>query len=281
MASDTNGVNSIKLPVIDISPWLSTNSDNVSSEINNEATQLLRTETVEKVKHACETVGFFIVQVPNNLQEKSALFIKNAAESARIFFKERNQCKRLQCAAKKGDTIGAYGYFPMLSESLGYVANVDKRPDIREAFSMGPILPLSERLQEKLDSAKKRLEGSENTDKQQKEADECFCNVMDFCYEPTPWPHEHPSKNEVNATQFQEDLCHFYEFTSKIALITSKIMAQALDLDENHFTEACSDGEHCNSARAIWYPKITDDYEIGENQMRCGAHSDTGLLTLL
>ena len=71
MMSDTNGINSIQLPVIDISPWLSTNTDHNSSVNNNEATQLLRTETVEKVKHACETVGFFIVQVPNNLQKKT------------------------------------------------------------------------------------------------------------------------------------------------------------------------------------------------------------------
>ena len=76
MTSDAKGVNSIQLPVIDISPWLITNSD-----INSDVTQSLRIESIEKVKHACETVGFFIVQVPNILQEKSTLIIKNAAES--------------------------------------------------------------------------------------------------------------------------------------------------------------------------------------------------------
>ena len=58
-------------------------------------------------------------------------------------------------------------------------------------------------------------------------------------------------------------------------------MALALGFSENHFTEACSDGEHCNSARAIWYPKIEEKFQVAENQMRCGEHSDTGLLTLL
>ena len=118
--------------------------------------------TVEKVKQACETVGFFVIVIPTALECKSEKTITNAAKSARQFFKEETPEKRLECAAKKGNRTGAYGYFPMLSESLGYAANVDKKPDVREAFSMGPIVPLSGRLQRKLDNGKRRWPANVN-----------------------------------------------------------------------------------------------------------------------
>ena len=279
--------NSIELPIVDITPWLtdfdddrgkdSTSPDSTPKFQGKIANEYHRLATVEKVKQACETVGFFVVSIPTSLKDKSAKIIKNASSSARMFFKEETQDKRLECAAKKGSSTSAYGYFPMLSESLGYAANVDKKPDIREAFSMGPVVPLSERLQRKLDEAKERLKINNC------EADELLCNVMDFCYEPTPWPTSTlaSTHGDSSCSSFKDSLSEFYSFASEIALITSKIMALALGFPENHFTEACSDGEHCNSARAIWYPQISKDYEVAETQMRCGEHSDTGLLTLL
>ena len=39
------------------------------------------------------------------------------------------------------------------------------------------------------------------------------------------------------------------------------------------------EGENCNSARAIWYPKLKT--EPKQNQYRCGPHTDSGVLTLL
>ena len=272
---------SIELPVIDLTPWFTHIDEQHDADLNDpniSMTNSQRLATVEKVKEACKTVGFFIVSIPTNLQDKSENVIRNAANSARIFFKEP-LAKRLECAAKKSNTTGAYGYFPMLSESLGYAADVDRKPDIREAFSMGPIAPLSDRLKRKL------IESEERLQKDKSDSDELFCNVMNFCYEPTPWPKNTFSSehfdSDSSSNSLQESLSCFYKFASEIALITSKIMALGLGLPENHFTKACSDGEHCNSARAIWYPKIKEEFEVAENQMRCGEHSDTGLLTLL
>ena len=272
--------NSIELPIIDISPWLSEHNEPTEDSITtseNSTKNYQRLATVEKVKQACETVGFFVIAIPTALECKSEKTITNAAKSARQFFKEETPETRLECAAKKGNRTGAYGYFPMLSESLGYAANVDKKPDVREAFSMGPIVPLSVRLQRKLDNSKVRLKEEKCED------DEFFCNVMDFCYEPTPWPESFSASNHGDSSciSLKESMSNFYRFASDIALISSKIMALALGFPENHFTEACSDGEHCNSARAIWYPKIDEKFQVAENQMRCGEHSDTGLLTLL
>ena len=270
---------SIELPIVDLTPWIS----EVNEAIDDDSTETdpslkisQRLATVEKVKEACETVGFFVISIPMKWQRKSEQIISNAANSSRKFFQE-DLVKRMECAAKKGDKTGAYGYFPMLSESLGYAADVNKKPDIREAFSMGPVVPLSDRLAKKLDEAQKRLQKDEN------DSDQLFCDVMNFCYEPTPWPNNSSlsQDNESSSNSLMESLSSFYQFASEIALITSKIMALALGFPENHFTIACSDGEHCNSARAIWYPKIRDEFDVTENQMRCGEHSDTGLLTLL
>ena len=71
-------------------------------------------------------------------------------------------------------------------------------------------------------------------------------------------------------------------------------MALALGLADDKLMEAASPGdpplsysnpltlhpgEHSNSTRAIWYPKLSEPAKRG--QARCGAHSDTGALTLL
>ena len=80
-----NSKNSIELPIIDISPWLSdddedTEDSTTSSENSTKNNQ--RLATVEKVKQACETVGFFVIAIPTSLECKSEKTITNAAKSA-------------------------------------------------------------------------------------------------------------------------------------------------------------------------------------------------------
>ena len=75
-----NSKNSIELPIIDISPWLSdddeaTEDSTTSSENSTKNNQ--RLATVEKVKQACETVGFFVIAIRTSLECKSEKTITN------------------------------------------------------------------------------------------------------------------------------------------------------------------------------------------------------------
>mmetsp|Transcript_10318 Transcript_10318/g.18829 ORF Transcript_10318/g.18829 Transcript_10318/m.18829 type:complete len:320 (-) Transcript_10318:295-1254(-) len=136
----------------------------------------------------------------------------------------------------------------MKSEALGYKADVGKKPDLREAFSMGP-LDVSERY------------GAYLRDSE----------MFQFFYQETPWP--------SGMEEFRETLSEFYRLSSALGQVLLRVMAAALGLPESHFQKPSANGEHCNSTRAILYPKLNKPAVSG--QSRCGAHSDTGALTLL
>ena len=98
-------------------------------------------------------------------------------------------------------------YFPMQSEALGYFADSQKKPDIREAFSMGPIDGArSERLQ---------LAYAASSD------DEFYRRVIDFCYQPTPWP------EDAAGARLKEAMGRYYEAANRLAEELLRIFARA------------------------------------------------------
>ena len=212
-----------------------------------------------------------------------------------IFFETTTQDEKLSVAASRHGG-GAYGYFPMKSEALGYDAEVSTKPDLREAFSMGPMI-VSDRLKNVMMQEEEKEEGTctfdtmeltttiqssstSTTTLNKAMKDTFFQNVVKFCYQETPWP-----TNNVQNPSFQLSMCKFYQEASKVGRILLRIIPLALkqdldlDLEEDYFLPAVMDGEHSNSARAIWYPKLTTPPLNG--QARCGAHSDTGILPIL
>ena len=214
---------------------------------------------------------FAVVGLPEALTGGEGA-VQLAAEASTAFFEARPELKQDVVAG-----ANAYGYFPMQSEALGYGADVGKAPDLREAFSVGPSYPPPQRL--KMNSR--------------------LSDVVSFCYQPTPWPAtgsvtdgvtevvtgdatgagEKSSKQRPSPPPFQSSLQQFYDQSSALGSVLLRLVALALELPESHFENASAPGEHSNSARCIWYPKLSKP--AAPRQARCGEHSDTGALTLL
>jgi len=265
------------LPVIDMTPWLP------AEEGSQKDKKTERGAVVEAVRTACEETGFLaITNIPKALQQA----INRASTASKRFFmyvqarkaqadeiksKHEIEARLMASDVKKLPVDGlpkAYGYFPMKSEALGYQADVAKKPDLREAFSMGPV------------SAAKRFrpylaKGSRESPMYS----DFFTDVVRFLFQPTPWPTGLGKEEKRIFREFKESLTEFYEQSSCLGRCLLRVIATALKLSEDHFEKAASDGEHCNSARAIFYPKLTSHTAPG--QARCGAHSDTGAITLL
>uniref|UniRef100_A0A0G4IBS4 Fe2OG dioxygenase domain-containing protein n=1 Tax=Chromera velia CCMP2878 TaxID=1169474 RepID=A0A0G4IBS4_9ALVE len=157
-----------------------------------------------------------------------------------------------------------FGYFPMFSESLNSLEPPPEglpAPDLREAFSMGPQHDPTARLQQVL---------QEKTNLRE---------VADFCFSKTPWPDQMQKGDCRVAGEFCDSLKCFYEEASCLGQNLLRCVAKAMGLDERHFDQGSAAQEHTNSGRAIWYPKLTE--APLPNQARCGAHADSGALTLL
>ena len=309
------------IPIIDLGVWMK----DLEGDHNYNAT-ISKEEVVSEIQMACEKTGFFALKIPNVMQT----VIDDAAATSRRFFSMLSEDEK---GAYLAGPENAYGYFPMESEALGYEANVDKRPDLREAFSMGPTCAMSKRLMGLRKEIEKSTKNPEmHTISPEKDTGTCdvsdkemLMKVMSFCYQQTPFRRyrstNNPSKccdvkkecvniddDEDNGVvenkclnskpfipspqaekniehlrnieqEFENNLSRFYDVSSKLGNLILKIMAVSLGLREDHFTEASSPGEHSNSARAIWYPKLKTPAET--NQFRCGAHSDSGALTIL
>ena len=122
------------MPTIDLGIWLKDFEDDLKY-----TTSISKEEVALKVKKACEETGFFALKIPNAMQT----IIDDAATASKRFFLAMSDTEKRAFLAGPDN---AYGYFPMESEALGYGADVDKKPDLREAFSMGPTCKMSERL---------------------------------------------------------------------------------------------------------------------------------------
>mmetsp|Transcript_3815 Transcript_3815/g.9008 ORF Transcript_3815/g.9008 Transcript_3815/m.9008 type:complete len:326 (+) Transcript_3815:16-993(+) len=193
-------------------------------------------EVIATIGRACATVGFFTLR-GHGLE---AHLVREAQEASRRFFEQEEEAKGRYAA--NGE---AYGYFPRASEALSNDdADVANKPDLREAFSMGPQSGVPPHL---------RDAGA-------------LAPVVQFCYQPTPWP-----------PQLQQPLTGLFEAMNVLAERLLSLCGQALGLAADHFESACR--HHCNSLRAIHYYPVEGATAPG--QLRCGAHSDTGSLTLL
>ena len=86
----------------------------------------------------------------------------------------------------------------MESEALGYGAEVDKKPDLREAFSCGPLEPAPLRLRQ-LQEQRMR-------------------EVVEFCHQQTPWPGCCPG--------FEPALSSFHTEASSVGVTVLEILVR-------------------------------------------------------
>ncbi|MBL7239225.1 2OG-Fe(II) oxygenase [Komagataeibacter rhaeticus] len=139
-----------------------------------------------------------------------------------------------------------YGYFTVKSEALARSrAGMDGGPllpDLKESFSCGPIHPLT---------------GREGADE------------LAFCYAPTPWSAVSPA--------FHAAWIAYYDAMEKLAERIMRLFACALGLPEAYFNPYFR--APISSLRGLNYPE--QDTAPQPGQIRAGAHSDYGTLTLL
>ena len=146
-------------------------------------------------------------------------------------------------AVERPPTKISRGYNRLGDRSLSYSLGIAAPPDLQEAWAMGPI----ER---------------DDTPYYHGAAAETF-------FAPNRWPENPPG--------FRDALSDYYETLSSLSATVMRIFAVALDLDEGFFDDKID--RPCSNVRVIRYPKQHSSPEAG--QLRAGAHTDYGTLTIL
>lgn len=135
-----------------------------------------------------------------------------------------------------------YGYLGPGSEALAASRGEKTPPDLKESFNGGPLeIPKGQ------------------TDQ----------DALDFCYAPTIWPLHPPG--------FQAAWQGYYREMEHLAARIMQAFAMALGLDQSHFDSFIT--QPVSALRALNYPAQDIAPEVG--QLRAGAHSDYGSLTIL
>ena len=135
-----------------------------------------------------------------------------------------------------------YGYMGVTAETLAKSRGDATPPDLKETFNAGPL----ERDPALTDPA-----------------------ALDFCHVPTPWPRR-PSG-------FRSTWSAYYREMERLATRIMAMFAVALDLPSDHFDPFLT--HPISAMRALNYPPQVA--RPVTNQLRAGAHSDYGSLTVL
>ncbi|MDC0033493.1 isopenicillin N synthase family oxygenase [Alphaproteobacteria bacterium] len=135
------------------------------------------------------------------------------------------------------------GYYPVADRALAKTLGVDTPPDLQEAWAM---------TRENVPDEPYYQEG-----------------VGRFFFAPNKWPEGLPG--------FRETLVEYFETMSTLGQKLMGLLALALRLDENYFADKVD--KATNQFRFIYYPPQESFPET--NQLRAGAHTDYGALTML
>ncbi len=135
-----------------------------------------------------------------------------------------------------------YGYLGGGAEALAKSRGEDTPPDLKESFNGGPL---------------------------QMPAGDVNPEALAFCYQPTLWP--------AAPEGFQKAWSAYYLAMEDLAARIMRVFAVALQLPEDFF--AASIAYPISALRALNYPQQTVPPETG--QLRAGAHTDYGSLTIL
>ena len=135
-----------------------------------------------------------------------------------------------------------YGYLGPGAEALAKSKGVDSPPDLKESFNGGP-----------------RSMPPGLTDQE----------ALSFCYAATIWPDEPKG--------FRPAWEGYYKAVTDLAARIMRVFAVALELPEEYFQSFI--GAPISALRALNYPEL--DAPPPEGQLRAGAHTDYGSLTIL
>lgn len=135
------------------------------------------------------------------------------------------------------------GYYPFADRSLAYTLGVETPPDLQEAWAMGP---------------------PDIPDDPYYETE-----TADYFFGPNRWPDGVPG--------FRETTSDYFRTIAALGDRLMGMMALALDLDEDYFADKID--KPANAMRLIRYPAQSDP--AAPDQLRAGAHTDYGTLTIL
>ncbi len=135
-----------------------------------------------------------------------------------------------------------YGWLGPGAEALARSRGEDTPPDLKESFNGGPATP---------------PHGMSDAD------------ALSFCYAATPWP-EHPAG-------FRDAWQAYYGAMEDLAARIMRLFAVALGLPDGFFAPFID--APISALRALNYPAT--DRPAAPGQMRAGAHTDYGSLTIL
>lgn len=137
----------------------------------------------------------------------------------------------------------AYGYGAFEIERLAASLGADTPPDLKETFSVGPF-----------GGAPAALDDP----------------AAAFVYSPNRWPAGLPSMAAAVRA--------YYDALAGLVERVMALMAIGLELPADHFTPFID--RHTSALRALHYPDLRG-HDVEPGQLRAGAHSDYGTLTLL
>ena len=198
-----------------------------------------RAEAVDAIRRACEDVGFLVI-TGHGVDPEA---IRRIDDAARRFFSLSLADKtELGC-----DFGNRRGYKPLQSSTLGLSRGEQTPPDLAELY-------LVNRFDDR-DAARRAglREGREEF------------------FAPNVWP------DPALVPGFRESFLAYYAVMEDLAAKLMRLMALALDLDENWFDDKIAD--HITGLAALRYPAL--DSAPLPGQFRRGPHSDWGSLTIL
>ena len=134
------------------------------------------------------------------------------------------------------------GYLDFGLETLALTTGVRTPPDLKEGFGMGPL------------------------DVQQERA---VLDRIGATYTPNAWPEDTPD--------FRDTLTRYYREMERLMDVLMELFAIGMDLPPRYFVDRFAN--HNSTFRVNHYPAQTEAAE--PNQLRAGAHTDYGALTLL
>lgn len=135
------------------------------------------------------------------------------------------------------------GYSAVGNEGLSYSLGKKAPGDLKESFTIGPIDPPQ----------------------------------SDYFTGPAAGPHFAPNLWPVHIADFRQSWSEYFGVMSALAADLMRIFALGLQLPEQYFDDKID--RHISMFRVLSYPNQTEAPEPG--QLRAGAHSDYGSLTIL
>lgn len=139
------------------------------------------------------------------------------------------------------DVTANRGYAPLGSEALSYSLGIETPPDLFEAFNMGRDVP-----------------PADATDDERA-----------TYFAPNVWPDE----------QFRSVWLRYWDACEGLGFDLVDIFAVALGMPDGYFRPFVD--KSISVMRANWYNRAADAPPVQEGQLRMGAHSDYGCLTIL